>query len=232
MSIQMFDLAAAEEDRRFSPFCWRVRMALAHKGLAVETVPWRFSDKERLRALGAGETVPVVVDGARTVSDSWAIACYLEDAYPDRPALFGGPEARGLSLLVKHWVEQAIHPAIVRLVLRDIHDHLAAEDQPYFRASREQRFGTTLEAVVADPEGARKALDRALQPARATLSAQPFLAGEGPNYADYILFGAFQWARAISPRRLIAPEDPIFAWRERMLDLFGGLARQSRAYPG
>lgn len=231
MTIQMFDLAAAEEDRRFSPFCWRVRMALAHKGLAVETVPWRFSERERLRALGAGETVPVIVDGARTVSDSWDIACYLEDAYPDRPALFGGPEARGMARFVKHWVELAVHPAIVRLVLRDIHDHLAAEDRPYFRASREARFGTSLEKVVADPEGARKALDRALQPARATLAAQPFLAGEGPNFADHILFGAFQWARAISLKRLLAPEDPIFAWRERMLDLFGGLARHSLAYP-
>jgi hypothetical protein len=39
MTITMYDLAGAEMDRRFSPFCWRSRMALAHKGLAVETVP-------------------------------------------------------------------------------------------------------------------------------------------------------------------------------------------------
>ena len=38
MTIQMFDLAAAEPDRRFSPYCWRTRLALAHKGLPVETI--------------------------------------------------------------------------------------------------------------------------------------------------------------------------------------------------
>jgi hypothetical protein len=31
--------------RRFSPFCWRIRVALAHKGLTVETIPWRFTEK-------------------------------------------------------------------------------------------------------------------------------------------------------------------------------------------
>jgi hypothetical protein len=35
----------------------------------------------------------------------------------------------------------------------------------------------------------------------------------------------FQWARVMSPREVLAPEDPLCAWRERMLDLFGGFAR-------
>ena len=40
--IRFFDLAGADPDIRFSPNCWRIRMALAHKGLDAETVPWRF----------------------------------------------------------------------------------------------------------------------------------------------------------------------------------------------
>ncbi|MDE1903950.1 MAG: glutathione S-transferase N-terminal domain-containing protein, partial [Alphaproteobacteria bacterium] len=39
--LKLFDLAGADDDRRFSPYCWRVKLALAHKGLPVETVPWR-----------------------------------------------------------------------------------------------------------------------------------------------------------------------------------------------
>jgi hypothetical protein len=31
--MQLYDLAAAEPERRFSPYCWRIKMALAHKGL-------------------------------------------------------------------------------------------------------------------------------------------------------------------------------------------------------
>ena len=34
----MHDLAGADPAVRFSPYCWRVRMALAHKGLDVETI--------------------------------------------------------------------------------------------------------------------------------------------------------------------------------------------------
>ena len=42
--IKMYDLAGADEKRRFSPYCWRIRMALAHKGLDVECMPWRFTE--------------------------------------------------------------------------------------------------------------------------------------------------------------------------------------------
>ena len=31
MSIRLYDLAGAQDDRRFSPYCWRVKMALVHK---------------------------------------------------------------------------------------------------------------------------------------------------------------------------------------------------------
>ena len=83
MTITMYDLAGAEMDRRFSPFCWRSRMALAHKGLAVETVPWRFTEKDKLPQPNAGR-VPVIVDGERVVHDSTAIADYLEECYAVR----------------------------------------------------------------------------------------------------------------------------------------------------
>jgi hypothetical protein len=35
----------------------------------------------------------------------------------------------------------------------------------------------------------------------------------------------FQWARVMSPQELLAPEDPLCQWRERVLDLFDGFAR-------
>ena len=39
MAIALWDLAGADEARRFSPYCWRTKMALWHKGLAFETIP-------------------------------------------------------------------------------------------------------------------------------------------------------------------------------------------------
>jgi glutathione S-transferase len=58
----MWDLAGADPAVRFSPYCWRVRMALAHKGLSAETIPWRFTEKNLIAFSGQG-LVPVIRDG-------------------------------------------------------------------------------------------------------------------------------------------------------------------------
>jgi glutathione S-transferase len=227
MAITMYDLCGAEANRRFSPFCWRTRMALAHKGLEVETIPWRFTEKDRIAFSGQG-LVPVLVDGERgVVSDSWAIACHLEETYPDRPSLFGGPAGQALARFVASWTEAVVHPGISRLIILDIERCLAPQDLGYFRQSREARFGMTLEQWCAEPEAKLAAFRRDLHPLRMTLRTQPFLAGAAPGFADYVVFGAFQWARAVSPVRLLEKDDPVHAWRERMLDLFDGLARRS-----
>ncbi len=229
MAITMYDLAGAEPERRFSPFCWRARMALAHKGLAVDTVPWRFTEKDRLPQPNAGR-VPVIVDDGRVVHDSSAIAEYLEERSSDRPSLFGGPVGRGLARFVQNWAETVLHPALIRLVLLDIYRHIDPVDRGYFRSDREKRFGTTLEEVARDREARLPGFRASLDPLRRTVERQDFVSGAAPAYVDYIVFGAFQWARAISEFELLAADDPVRAWRGRMLDLFDGLARRAPAY--
>ena len=231
MAITLYDLAGAEAYRRFSPFCWRTRMALAHKGLEVDTVPWRFTEKDKLPQPNGGR-VPVIVDGDRVVHDSSAIADFLETRYSDRPALFGGEATRALTRFVQNWTETALQPALIGFVVLDICRHAAPQDQAYFRQSREERFGKSLEEVVKDRGTRLPAFRESLMPLRRTLERQNFLAGDTPAYADYIVFGAFQWARAISDFELLAVDDPIAAWRGRLLDLFSGLARKSPAYGG
>ena len=146
MAIVMHDLAGADPALRFSPYCWRIRMALAHKGLAVETIPWRFTEKAALAFSGQGR-VPVIRDGDTVVSDSWAIAEYLEDTYPDRPSLFGGDGGRAHARFINAWADGVMMGGIARLIVRDLLDVVAPKDRAYFRESRETRFGMTLEAV-------------------------------------------------------------------------------------
>ena len=231
MAITMYDLAGVEADRRFSPFCWRARMALAHKGLEVETVPWRFTETDKLPAPNVGR-VPVIVDGGTVVHDSSAIADYLEEHYADRPSLFPGEAARGLSKFVQNWTETVLQMGLIRLVLLDIYKHIGPKEQAYFRESREPRFGASLEDVVKDREAKLPAFRASLDPLRRTVERQDFLCGAAPAYADYIVFGAFMWARSISDFVLLAADDPVVAWRGRMLDLYGGLARKSPGYGG
>jgi glutathione S-transferase len=230
MAIVLYDLAAAEDDRRFSPYCWRAKMALAHKGLEYRTVPWRFTEKDVI-AFSGSTTVPVIRDGETVVADSWRIALYLDQAYPQRPALFGSPEAQALCEFFASWAFRAVHPAMLRVVLPDLFARLHDKDKPYFRESREKRFGATLEAYTAEPKQKLADLRGALDTVRPVLVQNAFISGKGPGYADYILFGAFQWARAMSPIRLLEPDDPLYPWRERMLDLWGGHARNAKGFP-
>jgi glutathione S-transferase len=228
MKLRLYDLAGSESDRRFSPYCWRTRMALAHKGLAFETIPWRFTEKEEIAPSGQ-KLVPVLVDRERWISDSWTIANYLEDSYPDSPSLFGGDSARRLT---RHYssLADSLVGAIFPFVAMDILQHLADQDRDYFRESREKRVGKPLEAFVADRDTKLPAFRASLMPLRQTLNAQPFLGGDEPLYADYAMFGPFQWARCISPFQLLEEGDPVKLWRDGLLDRFGGMARKAVAY--
>ena len=225
MTIRLYDLVGSDPSRPFSPHCWKARMALAHKGLDFETVPVRFVEVADIEG-GGGRTVPVIRDGDRVVQDSFAIAEYLDDAYPDRPALFEGSSGRALARFVESWSQRTLHPAIVKATILEIHAFQDEENQAFFRASRERTFGKPIEAVQdGRSEEKRATVSKSLEPLRATLRRQPFLAGEGPMFADYIVFGAFQWLRCISTFGFFEADDPIRDWFERCLDLHGGIGR-------
>ncbi|MBS2028601.1 MAG: glutathione S-transferase N-terminal domain-containing protein [Deltaproteobacteria bacterium] len=230
MAIQLWDLAGQEEDRRFSPYCWRAKLSLWHKGLDFTTIPWRFTETERLAFSGQG-AVPVLQDGDKVIANSWDIATYLEDTYPERPSLFGGASGRAVSAFVSDWAENAFNPALGPLLGIDVWRASHEKDKAYYRKSREARVGHTLEQGAENRETKILPIrNQLLAPLRATLSAQPFIGGAAPLFADYAVFGIFQWARCVSAFELLTPDDPIAAWRGRVLDLFGGLPRQSPAY--
>ncbi|AOU92694.1 glutathione S-transferase family protein [Achromobacter ruhlandii] len=223
--LTLYDLAGADPTLRFSPHCWKTHMALAHKGLTANTVPWRFTDKEAIEFSGQ-KLVPVLVHGDHVISDSWQIACYLEDTFPERPSLFGGDTGRALSLFANSWADTTLVPTLARLLLPEIHALIDAKDKDYFRHTREKRFGR-LEDLPALREEQLAALRASLLPLRQMLARQPYLAGQQPAYGDYAVFGFFMWARCTSALELLAADDPVAAWRERLLDAHGGLARQA-----
>jgi len=225
MSIVYYELVGEDERRPFSPHCWKVALALAHKGLASETIPTRFTEIAGIEN-GATKTVPLIRDGERVVRDSFAIALYLEETYPDRPTLFGGEGGKAMARFVERWSQLTLHSFIGQAALMDIHDLLGREDQAYFRESREARFGKPLEEVPADREAKLVEFRAALEPLRTLFWHQPFIGGEAPLFADYVVAGALQWARVASPFPFIAPDDPVAEWFGRCLDLHDGLARR------
>lgn len=220
--ITLYELQGKNQ-RRYSLFSWRARMALRHKGLEFETQPVRLSDKAAIEFSG-GKTVPVIRDGDTVVRDSWKIAEYLESRYPERP-LFGGEIGRGVTQAFNTWTDRALVPAMLQVIVADIHERVDPHDEGYFRQTMEKILRVTLEESRAKRDASLLRLGKVLEPIQAALKRQEFMAGTAPAYADYILFSVFQWARVMSPQELLAPEDPLCQWRERVLDLFGGFAR-------
>ena len=230
MKLKLYDLAGAEDARRFSPPCWRVKMALRHKGLDVEEIPWRFTEKESI-AFSGQQLVPVLIDDDKVITDSWEIARYLEITYPNRPSLFGGEVGEAEALFIKSWCEQIIDPIILRIILTDLFTHLHPKDKAYFRESREKRWGMTLEEFASPTDETISALQNALSPLRKTLERQLYICGSKPRFADYIVFAAFQWARAMSPIKLLQPDDLVYSWRDRLLHAENGYALSTLGYP-
>jgi glutathione S-transferase len=224
MTVLLYDLVGADEARPFSPHCWKARMALAHKGLGYRAVPTAYLEIPKIEG-GVSKTLPVIRDGDRVVADSFDIALYLEETYPERPTLFAGEGGKATARFVERWSQLTIHPYVSAVALVDIHDGLGPLDKVYFRQSREARFGKTLEQLCAGREAGLTAFRASLEPLRSTLGYQPFIGGQSPLFADYIVFGAFLWARLSSPFQLLEESDPVANWLERCLDLHDGLGR-------
>jgi glutathione S-transferase len=223
--IELYELAGRDEEVRFSPYCWRTRMALAHKGLNARLIAWHFGENR----LPAGlKHVPVLVDNGKVIADSTAIAEYLEARYVNGPGLFGCEGGEAHTRFVVAWVDTVLQPCLLPAVVMDVLAQVKPEAAEYFRLSREARLGMSLEQASEDRDDRLKRANSVLAPVRKVVADQEFLGGEEPSYADYAVFGAFQWVRCVGGPEMLEADDPVYDWRERMLDLFGGLARDAK----
>lgn len=225
--IEMWELCGLE-NCRFSTFSWRTRLALHHKNLSFTVRPVTVSDKAAI-AFSGQSTVPIIRIGDRVVSDSWAIAVFLEREFPDRPSLFGGDTGEQLTRFFNLWTDREIVSSLVPNLMRDVLDCVSDTDGCHLRAQIEGVFKKPLEELFSEREKALQQLRRRLQPVRKLLQEKPFLGGDTPSYADYILFGVFQWSRVVSKVEVLEAGDVVRVWFERVLDLYDGVGRKERA---
>ena len=225
--LEMWELRG-RDNARFSTFSWRTRMALHHKRLDFDVHPVAVSDKAAV-AFSGQPKVPIIRVDNRIVSDSWAIAVFLEREFPDRPSLFGGPVGEQLTYFFNLWTDREIVPALVPYLMEDVLDCVDDDDKRHLRTQIEGLFKKSLEDLSAEREKALQQLRKRLAPVRKLLGASPFLGGESPAYADYILFGVFQWARVVSNTQVLEQDDAIADWFARVLDVNGGVGRAERA---
>jgi glutathione S-transferase len=221
MSLVVYE-RVGHEGCRPSPFSWRVRYALAHKKLDAEFRLTRFADVETIRNLSGQKFVPILLDGETVVYDSWNIATYLEDRFPDHPSLFGGLAGRGVTRLVNHWADTTLHFPLRLLLFPDFIQCICPEDRDYFVRSREQEYGMTVEQVRREGATWRREFEVACRPLEQLLGQQEFVGGNAAGYADYIVFSHFLRANLCGRRDVVSPNSAIALWQSRMISLFCG----------
>jgi maleylpyruvate isomerase len=77
----------------------RVALALAYKGLEVESIDVTPEDRSPVRELSGQDLVPVLIDGELVLPDSTAILEHLEERFPE-PALYPADAARRAELRI------------------------------------------------------------------------------------------------------------------------------------
>jgi len=222
--ITLYDLQLAS-GCTISPFVWATKYALAHKGFQIEIVPGGFTGILE-RTGGRSERVPVIEDQGHWVLDSWAIAEYLDEKYPERPMLFAGESVKVLTRFTEYWLWQTAIRPWFSCYIKDYRDLSLPQDHDYVTRTREAILGgRKLEEVQAGREDRLPQVPPTLEPLRQTLSESKWLGGATPNYADYRALAVFLWTASVATTPPLTEDDPLRDWLDRGFDLYGGLGR-------
>lgn len=84
----------------------RVTLALAYKGLDVESVLISYNDRSPVEAVSGQGLVPVIEDDGEVVADSTRILEYLERRYPEPPLYPAAPARRAEVDVFIDWFNQ------------------------------------------------------------------------------------------------------------------------------
>lgn len=161
-----------------SPFAWRVWLALEYKALSYDLQVLSFDRKEHKTpdylALNPRGEVPVLVDDGFALYESNAIVEYIDERWPEGPALFPGNTAeraiqrRMIREIDNHFVE-AVEHLVLPLMKPDMPD--AAERSAQGIAELRTEYAHWEKALTGDWFGgaAPSAVDLTLYPSAAML---------------------------------------------------------------
>jgi glutathione S-transferase len=161
----------------WSTNCERVALALAHKGLEVESVVIEYTDRSAVEEVSGQGLVPVIVDDAEVVFDSPRILTYLEERYPEPPLFPTDPARRAETEVFIEWFNAAWKP-----VANEMESELERGTPDHERVGALSRE-----------------LDRYLDLFERLLDGRSHLGGPGPGAADFIAFPFLRYAAGRDP---------------------------------
>ena len=92
---------------RYSTNVERVALALAYKGLEVESIEVDPADRTPVRAASGQDLVPVLIDGDEVIADSTRILHHLERRVPEPPLFPADPAAAAEVEVFLDWFNRA-----------------------------------------------------------------------------------------------------------------------------
>jgi glutathione S-transferase len=127
------------------------------------------------KAINPAGKIPVLQDGALTLTESMAIVQYVADKFPHAQLIPDDPAARAE---VYRWVYYAV---------TEVEPHLWAVAQHRFALPEDKRIAALEPTTVWQ-------LARSLRPIEKALATQPFIAGAAFSMADIVVFHCLVWA--------------------------------------
>jgi glutathione S-transferase len=93
----------------------RVALALAHKGLEVESVVIDYSDRSPVERVSGQPLVPVIDADGEVVADSSRILRWLEERHPDPPLFPADPARRAeMGVFIEWFTFSTEHQSVER----------------------------------------------------------------------------------------------------------------------
>jgi glutathione S-transferase len=132
----------------FSTNVERVSLALAHKGLEVESVEISYEDRSPVIEVSGQGLVPVLVDGDEAIPDSIRILRHLDEKWPDPPLFPHGAARRAELDVFLDWFNEVwkVAPNTVEEELeRGDPDHEAIRPHHAFMRASLDRFESLLD---------------------------------------------------------------------------------------
>ncbi len=103
-----------------SAYCWRVLLALEHKGLEYRSHPLKFDQQEhkapQMLAMNPRGRLPVLRDGDYVVFESVAVLYYLDRKYPEPPIFGRSAEEGGVITRVICEYQAYAEPSLMQIV--------------------------------------------------------------------------------------------------------------------
>ena len=115
-----------------SPYCRKVRLSLAEKKIEVELVEERYWEKspEFLRRNPAGK-VPILKLDGKVLTESAAIAEYIEERYPNPPLMPTDPEGRYEVRRLVSWFDDKFHNEVTsKLLYERVNKKISGQGYP------------------------------------------------------------------------------------------------------